>query len=102
MSLLKLSNAQDSEWYIPAHTHPFGDKSYVTKKFSPREKTKRKCEELNFFYTYLPIIYNNQYRYLWKYFDKNFLYSQIINIVIQKNPKVILKNTAFRRTAGLS
>lgn len=101
MSLLKLSNIQDSEWYIPLNNlYPHGKRGYLTKQFSPRQKTMRKCQELAFYTQELPIIVSDNYN-VKKFFDKKYIYSQIINIVIQKNPKNALHKNSFRRTAGL-
>lgn len=100
MSLLKLSKIQDSEWYIPLNIYSHGEKGYKTKKFSPREKTKRKCQEIAFYTTELPIVQHYKYD-MWKYFDKQYIYKQIIDIVVQKNPRNMFRRNSMRRTAGL-
>lgn len=97
MSLLKLSKTQDSEWYTPVNTYPFGKKSFLTKKFSPREKTMRRCKEISFYSSLLPVIKTD----VWKFFDKVYVYSQIIDIVIQKNPHNAINKNSIRRTARL-
>ena len=100
MSLLKLSKIQDSEWYIPLSTHPHGENGYKTKKFSPREKVIRKCKEVAFYTTELPIVQHHKYN-MWKYFDKQYVYKQIIDIVVQKNPRNMFQRNSMRRTVGL-
>lgn len=101
MSLLQLSNTQDCEWYLPrGSAYPYGKKGYKTKQFSPREKTIRKCKEIAFYSTELPIIQHHKYN-MWKYFDKSYVYSQIIDIVMQKNPKDVLYKNSIRRTKPL-
>lgn len=100
MSLLQLSNTKDSEWYLPSTYHPFGKKSYETKQYSPREKKIRQCKELAFYTTELPVIQHNKYN-MWKYFDKTYVYSQIVDIVIQKNPRNVLHKNSMRRTRPL-
>ena len=100
MSLLMLSSIQDSEWYIPTDYSPFGAKSSATKKFSPREITKRKCKEIAFYMTELPVVQHHKYN-MWKYFDRKYVYSQVIDIVIQKNPRNVFQKNAMRRTVRL-
>ena len=73
MSLLKLSTIQDSEWYLSEFYSPYGKKSNATKRFSPREKTIRKCKEVAFYMTELPVIQHYKYN-MWKYFDKIYVY----------------------------
>ena len=100
MSLLKLSKTQDSEWYIPLSTHPHGENGYKTKKFSPREKAIRKCKEIAFYMTELPVMQHHKYN-MWKYFDKVYVYSQIIDIVLQKKTRLTLNTSSIRRTKPL-
>ena len=105
MSLLKLSKIQDSEWYIPLNIYPHGEKGYKTKKFRRfmgKEATLMKwiSKEIAFYTTELPIVQHHKYD-MWKYFDKQYIYKQIIDIVVQKNPRNMFQRNSMHRTVGL-
>ena len=96
MSLLVLSKIQDSKWYISGRTHLYGNKSYETKKFSPQEKTIRKCREINFFRIELPIIQHDKYN-IWKHFDRKYVYGQIMEVLLYKDEFKFKKQNIIRR-----
>lgn len=96
MSLLTLRRIQNSKWYIPINTYPYGAGSYETKKFSPQEKTIRKCREINFFQIELPIIQHDKYN-MWKYFDRKYIYSQIAEVLFCKNETEFHAQNIIRR-----
>ena len=101
MSLLQLTKINNSEWYIPRSTYPHGAKGYRTQQFSPSRKSMRKCQELAFFMTELPVVQHYKYN-MWKYFDKQYVYKQIVDIVLQCSPHDLLKSTLMLRVRGLS
>lgn len=100
MSLLKLSSLPDNAWYLPRDTYPYGKEGYKTKKFSPSEKVIRKCREINFFQVELPIIQHNKYN-MWKYFEKGYIYSQIVDILLSKRASTFHRMPCIRRVRGL-
>lgn len=101
MSLLKLKDTFNNEWYIPRGSlYPHGKRGYITKQFSPRIKTMRKCKELSFYTVELPVLINNNYKF--KYFSAHYVYSQIIDVVLQIHPDGALNQNSIRRIARLT
>lgn len=100
MSLLKLSSLPDNEWYLPHGFLLHSREGYRTRKYSPPKQTIRKCREINFFQVELPIIQHNKYN-MWKYFEKGYIYSQIVDILLSKRASMFQRMLCIRRVRGL-
>ena len=101
MSLLKLKDTFNNEWYIPRGSlYPHGKKGYATKQFSPRIITMRKCQELAFYTVELLVLINNNYQF--KYSSAHYVYSQIMDVVLQIHSDRVLNQNSIKRIARLT